>query len=130
MKQTDTDTLVQALRILARDIESGDGIANETIREAADRIETQDIEYRRVVKAICQTNEDRDEIWSREKHLLDSLHLMFEIINTEKAIDPPNPGWRVVEAIRDFLVKTIETYQAEVRATIERDKSQQTRSAG
>lgn len=130
MKQTDTDTLVQALRILASDIHCEDGVATSVIREAADRIETLDIEYRRVVKAICKTNEDRDEIWSREKHLLDSLHLMFEIINTEKAIDPPNPGWRVVETIRDFLVKTIETYQADVRATIERDKSQQTRSAG
>ena len=130
MKSTDTYTLVQALRILARDIHCEDGVATSVIREAADRIEHLDIEYRRVVKAICKTNEDRDEIWSREKHLLDSLHLMFEIINAEKAIDPPNSGWRVVEAIRDFLVKTIETYQAEVRATIERDKSQQTRSAG
>lgn len=51
MKQTDTDTLVQALRILSRDIESGDGIANETIREAADRIETLNRLATDVVKA-------------------------------------------------------------------------------
>jgi hypothetical protein len=38
MKQTDTDTLVQALRILARDIHCEDGIATSVIREAADKI--------------------------------------------------------------------------------------------
>lgn len=39
MKQTDTDTLVQALRILASDIHCEDGVATSVIREAADRIE-------------------------------------------------------------------------------------------
>ncbi len=36
---TDNGTLVAALRILARDIQSEDGIANAAIAEAADRIE-------------------------------------------------------------------------------------------
>jgi hypothetical protein len=53
MKQTDTDTLVQALRILARDIESEDGVANETIREAADRIETLEEECKRLRGRKC-----------------------------------------------------------------------------
>jgi len=130
VKQTDTNTLVRALRILVCDIHCEDGVATSVIREAADRIEQFDSEYRKAVQVVRKTNEDRDEIWSREKHLLDSLHLMFEIINTEKATDPPPPGWRVVETIRDFIVKTIETYQAEIRAAIERDKSQPIRSAG
>ena len=39
MRKTDNETLVKALRILARDIESGDGVANACIYEAADRIE-------------------------------------------------------------------------------------------
>lgn len=34
-----TETLIGALRGLARDIESGDGIANAAIAEAADRME-------------------------------------------------------------------------------------------
>ncbi len=38
MKKTDDETLVKALRLLARDIISEDGIAQSTIREAADRI--------------------------------------------------------------------------------------------
>lgn len=36
---TDTQTLIEALRILTRDIESGDGVANACIAEAADRLE-------------------------------------------------------------------------------------------
>ncbi len=39
MKKTDTETLVKALRILAVDIQSGDGIANAAIAEAADRLD-------------------------------------------------------------------------------------------
>lgn len=42
MKSTDTDTLVQALRILALEIHCEDGVATSVIREAADRIETLD----------------------------------------------------------------------------------------
>ena len=39
--KTDTKTLIKALRILAEDIESGDGVANACIAEAADRLEEQ-----------------------------------------------------------------------------------------
>ncbi len=37
-KRTDTQTLIDALRVLARDIESGDGAANAAIFEAATRM--------------------------------------------------------------------------------------------
>ena len=37
--KTDTNTLIDALRILARDIPSEDCVANATIGEAADRLE-------------------------------------------------------------------------------------------
>jgi hypothetical protein len=37
--KTDTPTLIRALRILAQDIQSGDGVANAAIAEAADRLE-------------------------------------------------------------------------------------------
>ena len=39
MKKTDTETLVKALRILAVEIQSGDGIAKAAIAEAADRLD-------------------------------------------------------------------------------------------
>lgn len=37
--RSSTPTLIAALRILARDIQSGDGAANAAIEEAADRLE-------------------------------------------------------------------------------------------
>lgn len=36
--RTDTKTLIAAMRVLARDIQSKDGIANAAIAEAADRM--------------------------------------------------------------------------------------------
>ena len=36
--KSSTETLIAALRILARDIQSGDGVANAAIAEAADRL--------------------------------------------------------------------------------------------
>lgn len=36
---TSTEILIKALRILAEEIESDDGVANATIAEAADRLE-------------------------------------------------------------------------------------------
>lgn len=38
-RESSTDTLIKALRILARDIQSEDGVANAAIAEAADRLE-------------------------------------------------------------------------------------------
>jgi uncharacterized protein HemX len=40
-RKSSTDTLIAAMRILARDIQSGDGVANVAIAEAADRLAEQ-----------------------------------------------------------------------------------------
>jgi uncharacterized protein (UPF0212 family) len=39
MKRTDTKTLIEAARVLARDIHSDDGVANAALVEIADRLE-------------------------------------------------------------------------------------------
>ena len=39
MHRTDTDTLIQAMRVLAREIYCEDGVATAAIAEAADRLE-------------------------------------------------------------------------------------------
>lgn len=39
MPRSSTETIISALRTLARDIQSGDGVANATCAEAADRLE-------------------------------------------------------------------------------------------
>lgn len=74
-----------------------------------------------VYRQIERVNTDRDEIWSREKFLLDALHKLLDGINDERALTPSKPGWRVVEMVRDILVDTIETYQRTIRETVERD---------
>ena len=52
MHKTDINILISALKILSRDIESGDGVANAAIYEGATRLE-----------------ELRDEVMSLEKEL-------------------------------------------------------------
>lgn len=39
IRKSKTTTLITAMRILSRDIETGDGIANMAINEAADRLQ-------------------------------------------------------------------------------------------
>jgi len=59
--RTDTKTLIAAMRILARDIQSGDGVANAAIAEAADRMEEMrnlifDVQnyFHRMPKPLCR----------------------------------------------------------------------------
>lgn len=40
-RKSSTETLIAAMRVLARDIQSGDGVANAAIAEAADRMAEQ-----------------------------------------------------------------------------------------
>lgn len=49
--RSDTETIILALRILANDIQSGDGVANATCAEAADRLE----EYHAALMKIRDT---------------------------------------------------------------------------
>lgn len=51
--RTPTSTLVKALEILARDIESEDGIANAAILEAAQRLKELDVALRDIVDVGC-----------------------------------------------------------------------------
>lgn len=41
MSESSTETIISAMRILARDIQSNDGVANGAIAEAAQRLEEQ-----------------------------------------------------------------------------------------
>lgn len=58
--RSSTEDLISALRILAVDIESGDGVANACIAEAADRME----------EMRTEINNQREII----KHLKESSH--------------------------------------------------------
>ena len=52
-RQTDNATLIAALRILARDIQSGDGCANACLLEVAARLETL-VDERRSITTLLQ----------------------------------------------------------------------------
>jgi hypothetical protein len=49
---TDTLTLIKAMRVLAREIQSADGVANAAITEAANRLWEQSEQIRRMEKAL------------------------------------------------------------------------------
>ena len=51
-RKTDTKTLLKAMRILARDIQSDDGVANGAISEAADRMEELQAQRDRLREAL------------------------------------------------------------------------------
>ena len=57
MKRSTTETLISALRVLARDIQSGDGIANAAIAEAAGRLEEQEAKIVRLEAALAAIKE-------------------------------------------------------------------------
>jgi len=59
MKKTDTPTLIKAMRILARDIQSGDGVANAAIAEAADRLEEQSVAIEGLMRLVEKTQENQ-----------------------------------------------------------------------
>jgi hypothetical protein len=69
--KTDTPTLIKALRVLAQDIQSGDGVANAAIAEAADRLE--EFSTTTVFDFIRSGQlRDTDAIFDRMGHPIDS----------------------------------------------------------
>ena len=59
---TDTKTIIEALRILARDIQSDDGVANAAIAEAADRLEKQQKRIRNQRREIEALAKDKKRV--------------------------------------------------------------------
>lgn len=64
--KTDNKTLIAALRILANEIQSEDGIANSCIEEAANRIEEMDKEFVKI-------NDEIKKLEELNKHIQDFL---------------------------------------------------------
>jgi len=59
---TETKTIIEALRILARDIQSEDGVANAAIAEAADRLEKQQKRIRNQRREIEALAKDKKRV--------------------------------------------------------------------
>ena len=63
--RSSTETLITALRVLARDIQSDDGVANAAIAEAADRMEEMQRQLERVPAEEAELTSG-DLFWSDE----------------------------------------------------------------
>lgn len=60
--RTETTVLIDAMRILAQDIQSEDGVANAAIAEAADRLEELNAELEQALKAKDAAEQERDQL--------------------------------------------------------------------
>lgn len=67
---TSSATLVSAMRILANEIQSDDGVANAAIREAADRIEQLETSIKQIHKDYgCEIRDPCGTIWEYASRL-------------------------------------------------------------
>jgi predicted trehalose synthase len=122
-KANQDSTLVSALRILARDIDSGDGVANAVIAEAADRIEAMGKEIKQIHRDYgCEVRDPCGTIWQhaakveleRDKYrsAFDRLRdLLLEVLENDEVLEGFNadnlePEFR--QRIRDGLSWKIE----------------------
>lgn len=108
MKKTDDETLIQALRLLARDIISDDGIAQSTIREAADRIEELRVQLRKAHKDYgCEIRDPCGTIWeycdSMRSKAIDVLEWYHRDGSVGGACDPMESLREVVGVTEDWL---------------------------
>jgi hypothetical protein len=71
-RKSSTETLIAAMRILARDIQSGDGVANAAISEAADRLAEQQAH----IAELEQAAPEPDTVAVDDSQLLDDLELV------------------------------------------------------
>lgn len=78
--RSSNETLIRALRILANDIKSDDGVAQAAIFEGAqrieelmDRIKRLETRIKRLEKALLDEMEEKERIKRREQALLDEL---------------------------------------------------------
>lgn len=73
VKRTNDETLIAAMRALARDIRSPDGVANAAIEEAAQRLDE-------LVTAIVWTLDDNEHLADGDdctlKHLVDVMNIV------------------------------------------------------
>ena len=88
MKRTSDKVLIEALRILSREIQSGDGVANAAIAEGAERLE----------EAI----DSLDHITTLATDLIDSLYCMPDMSGVLRYNCQPK-SWGIITEMTAFL---------------------------
>jgi hypothetical protein len=100
MKRTDTATLAKAMDALARDIQSGDGVANAAIHEAAERLRELERERDEAIRQRNETNRSSkyacysyyQEKLKSERELNDLRDRLNEILNPPPLKHPHETG--------------------------------------
>ena len=89
--RSSTTTLISALRILARDIKSDDGVANAAIAEAADRLEELSRENARLQMELNASREDAEFRHEQNRQLRNDLfgikRRIIETVTNDKMND-------------------------------------------
>ena len=69
MKESTTEIIIRAMRILANDIQSGDGVANAAIHEAAERLEQLD----RLNQSLSSKSSNQANQINQQQHQINQL---------------------------------------------------------
>jgi hypothetical protein len=103
-------TLVSAMRILANDIQSDDGVANAAIREAADRIEQLEAKLKQVHKDYgCEIRDPCGTIWEycdlMRAKAIDVLEWYYRVGDVGGAVEPMDELCKVVGVTEEWLCR-------------------------
>lgn len=106
--KTDTTTLISAMRVLANDIQSADGVANAAIAEAADRLEMLQKEMERLQADVQAKDLVKETIVAQRNRAyeVDDAHLK-RIAGLEQERDE-------LKAAVALAIDTFEQYQMDV----------------
>lgn len=85
--RSSTETLIGALRILSRDIQSGDGVANMAIAEAADRMEEMQGQFAVQVQTINHWKSNHDSMVVKAAMLSQRPDLPVDRIPAYRALE-------------------------------------------
>ena len=124
-KKTNTKTLIEAMRILARDIQSDDGVANGAISEAADRMEELQAQRDRLREALEFAEKRSKQIGETSN---DYYERLAEEFRTTYGHLPPGKDDPLRTVDRDILQQEWEEFLSEPanarRAALQEDRDE------
>lgn len=107
---SDTTTIIAAMRALAHDIESSDGIANAAIAEAADRLDQQAAEIERLQAELADASSCA-KAWEQEMNRAraDERQAMHYLEQIRKAVAPDADFPTLVQRCGELQAQTVDT---------------------
>lgn len=81
MKKTETLILADAMDVLAREIQSGDGIANAAIAEAAERLRSLEVETCKTIKKLRDAERQLEINHERAEKIIKAREMKLERVS-------------------------------------------------